>query len=87
MKTAAFAIALAATLIAQDGVARQNWPRYGGTPSSWRYSALDPISNVNVSRLAPAWIFDTGQTGGGLQSTPIVIDGILYLSTSCGTAT
>ena len=82
MKTAVLTIALATSLFAQDGATRQNWPHYGGTPRFWRYSALDQINRANVSRLAPAWIFETGETDGGLQSTPIVIDGVLYLSTS-----
>ena len=38
--------------------------------------------HANVKRLAPAWIFQTGDYEMGLQATPIVIDGVLYLSTS-----
>src|ERR1700730_13466592 len=30
----------------------------------------------------PAWVFQTGDYENGLQATPIVIDGIIYLSTS-----
>ena len=36
----------------------------------------------NVKKLAPAWHFQTGDYEQGLQSTPIVIDGVLYLSTT-----
>ncbi|MBI1792070.1 MAG: PQQ-dependent dehydrogenase, methanol/ethanol family [Acidobacteria bacterium] len=82
MRTFTLTLAVAATLLAQDGATRQNWPHYGGTQRFWRYSGLNQINRANVSRLAPAWIFETGQTDGGLQSTPIVIDGVLYLSTS-----
>lgn len=35
-----------------------------------------------MKALAPAWIFQTGDYENGLQATPIVIDGIIYLSTS-----
>jgi len=53
MKTALLTIAVAATLVAQDGATGQNWPHYGGTQRFWRYSALDQINRANVSRLAP----------------------------------
>src|SRR5271169_1597502 len=65
-----------------DGATHADWPHYGGTPLSWRYSALDQINTTNVKSLAPAWIFQTGDYEQGLQSTPIVVDGVMYLSTS-----
>src|SRR5580693_9446598 len=67
---------------AQDGTTRADWPSYGGTQLAWRYSALDQITTANVKKLAPAWVFQTGDYDQGLQSTPIVIDGVLYLSTT-----
>ena len=73
---------VAATLAAQDGSTRNNWPHYGGQYSAWRHSALDQINRSNVARLAVQWVFQTGVVDGGLQATPIVIDGVLYLSTS-----
>ena len=57
-----------------------DWPSHGGTGSAWRYSALDQINISNVKKLAPAWIFQTGDYQDGLQSTPIVVNGVLYLS-------
>ena len=59
-----------------------DWPSYGGTHAAWRYSKLDQINAANVGKLAPAWVFQTGDHGGGLQTTPIVIDGAMYVSTS-----
>jgi glucose dehydrogenase len=35
-----------------------------------------------VKKLAAAWVFQTGVSDGGLQATPIVVDGVMYLSTS-----
>jgi alcohol dehydrogenase (cytochrome c) len=67
---------------ADDGLTRADWPHYGGTYRAWRYSALDQINASNVKRLVPVWTFQTGDYEGGLQSTPIVVDGVLYLSTS-----
>jgi alcohol dehydrogenase (cytochrome c) len=72
----------ASMLLAQDGATHGDWPEHGGTSLSWRYSALDQINTANVKRLAPAWIFQTGDYEMGLQATPIVVGGVLYLSTS-----
>src|SRR5262249_61987381 len=54
-----------------------DWPRYGGTPENDHYSALAQINRENVSRLQVAWQFDTGEEGG-LQTSPIVVQGVLY---------
>jgi len=66
-------------LYAQDGATRADWPHYGGTQLSWRYSALDQVNTGNVKNLTPAWIFQTGDYAENLHSTPIVIDGVMYL--------
>jgi len=66
----------------QEGPTHADWPSYGGSTYAWRYSALDQINVTNVKKLAPAWIFSTGDYVQGLQSTPIVLDGVMYLSTS-----
>jgi alcohol dehydrogenase (cytochrome c) len=81
---AALAVFAAASLWAQSdgGATRADWPHYGGLQSSWRYSALDQVTAANVSKLTPAWAFSTGDIAGGLQVTPIVVDGVLYLSSS-----
>lgn len=71
-----------AALWAQNGATSADWPSYGGTQLAWRYSALDQINTSNVKKLLPAWQFQTGDYAQGLQSTPIVIDGVLYLSTT-----
>src|SRR5689334_15290493 len=45
-----------------------------------RYSSLAQINRSNVTQLASAWTYDTGETGG-LQTQPIVADGVLYAYT------
>src|SRR5258708_2402495 len=71
---------LAAPVFTQEGgPARADWPHYGGTQLSWRYSGLDQINTANVKNLAPAWIFQTGDYAENLASTPIVVDGVLYV--------
>src|SRR5579862_2169358 len=69
---------------AQDGATHSDWPHYGGTQLAWRYSALDQVNTSNVKNLAPVWQFQTGEYADGLQSTPIVIDGVMYISTPRG---
>lgn len=79
-------LALAPIMSAQDrpidGGTRADWPHYGGTQSAWRYSALDQINTANVKNLSPVWMFQTGEYTDGLTSTPIVVDGVMYISTT-----
>jgi quinoprotein glucose dehydrogenase len=65
------------TTVAKIGCAQQNWPSYGGSPQNNHYSPLAQINRSNVRSLTTAWTFDT-QEEGGLQTTPIVVDGVLY---------
>lgn len=64
------------------GATTKDWPSYGGTARAWRYSALDQINGSNVKSLVPAWVFQTGDYADGLEATPIVIDGVMYVSTA-----
>jgi quinoprotein glucose dehydrogenase len=56
---------------------KRDWPAYGGAPENTHYSGLTQINRTNVKQLSVAWTFDTGETGG-LQTSPIVVDGVLY---------
>ena len=71
-----------AALAAADVATLRDWPSYGGTYAALRYSALDQINTSNVKGLGPVWVFQTGDYENGLQATPIVVDGVIYLSTS-----
>lgn len=57
----------------------QNWLSYGGNYSAHRYSSLNQINAANVKNLAPVWMFPTGEVRGGLNATPIVMDGVMCL--------
>jgi alcohol dehydrogenase (cytochrome c) len=57
----------------------QSWLTYGGTYRAWRYSPLDQINAANVQKLSAAWAFQLGETAGGLQCTPLVADGHMYV--------
>ncbi len=58
-----------------------SWLTHGRTYSEQRYSPLTGISAENVHRLGLAWSYMTG-TKRGLESTPLVIDGVLYATGS-----
>ncbi len=65
-------------LAAQDNNA--NWLMYGRTYDSQRYSGLDQINKENISDLLPVWTFQTGVLDG-FECSPLVIDGIMYITT------
>ena len=65
----------------------QNWLTYYGAYDGQRYSTLDQINTENVKRLSPAWVFQCGSTGlhsgkstYSFEASPIVVDGVMYLS-------
>ena len=60
----------------------QEWPVYGG-PGNARYSPLTQITRANVSQLEMAWSYDSHDafTGSEMQSNPIVVGGLLYVTT------
>ena len=58
----------------------QSWPVNGGTSANNHYSPLTQINRDNVANLAVAWSYDTHEKGG-LQTSPIIIDGVLYAIT------
>lgn len=62
---------------AQNISSHHDWPAYGGGPQDTHYSSLAQINRENVKDLQVAWTYDTGEKGG-LESSPIVVDGVLY---------
>jgi glucose dehydrogenase len=60
---------------------QRDWPVYGGDSEDTRYSSLKQINRANVNKLQVAWTYDTGETGGGLQTSPIIVNGVLYAYT------
>jgi quinoprotein glucose dehydrogenase len=77
--------AIAAPIAAQDSVAPpkadkrnpRDWSVYGGTPENNHFSPLKQINRKNVQRLGVAWTYDAEEPGG-LQTSPIVVQGVLY---------
>jgi quinoprotein glucose dehydrogenase len=74
---------------AQKKATDTGWPAYGNDPGGSRFSSLDQINRSNVVQLRQAWIYHTGalqpaselNQKAAFESTPILVDGKLYLST------
>ena len=56
-----------------------DWLTYSGTYFSQRYSELDQVTPANVDDLQLQWVYQT-PVFGPWQSTPLVVDGIMYLT-------
>lgn len=59
----------------------QNWFTTGRTFSEDRFSPLEQINAGNVQQLGFAWEYDL-QTQRGLEATPVVVDGVLFASST-----
>src|ERR1700736_1364465 len=57
----------------------RNWLTYSGSYASQRHSLLTQITPDNVRNLGLKWLYQ-GATQGAWQSTPLVVDGIMYLT-------
>lgn len=78
----------AAAFLLSAGTQRgaREWRHYAGDPAGTRYSPLDQINRSNVRHLRVAWTHRTGDKRDRPQTTiectPIVVDGVLYLTTA-----
>ena len=69
------------------------WRAYGGNAASSKYSPLGQITRANVSKLEIAWRWSSADNDivksnparpGAYQDTPIMVNGVLYTTTSLG---
>ncbi|HEX5085452.1 MAG TPA: pyrroloquinoline quinone-dependent dehydrogenase [Blastocatellia bacterium] len=76
--------------VAADGVKQEGeWPAYGRDPGGSRYSPLAQINRNNVKNLKVGWTYRTGAAEvkasdarkAAFEATPILVDGLLFLST------
>jgi len=66
-----------------------DWAFWGGDPGSAHYSSLTDLNPGNVLQLRQTWIWKPGEAAledygtrpGMFENTPVVIDGVMYLST------
>jgi quinohemoprotein ethanol dehydrogenase len=62
-----------------------DWPLHNLDLAGSRYSTLDQINRTNVKSLAPRWLFQHGVIDGvSNQTTPIIVDGMMYVTDSRG---
>jgi len=57
------------------------WLNHGRDYAEQRFSPLESVNKDTVGDLGLAWSFDT-QTDRGLEATPIVVDGVMYVTGS-----
>src|SRR5215475_1316565 len=55
----------------------KNWLTYSGDYGGHRFSALTEVNASNARSLVVKWVYQTGATGK-FETTPLVVDGILY---------
>ena len=57
----------------------QNWLTYSGNYASTRFTPLAQITPANVRNLKLQWVYQS-PVAGNWQTTPLVVDGIMYLT-------
>lgn len=57
-----------------------DWLMYGREYQAHRYVELNQITPANVADLHPVWVFATGGENRGLEATPLIRDGVLFVS-------
>ncbi len=64
------------------------WLTYSGDYTGTRHSPLTQITPANVSQLAAQWTFqiESAAVGRAFQSTPLVIDGVIFITGANGYA-
>jgi quinoprotein glucose dehydrogenase len=91
-RTLALSVALTAGVaVAVASGPEGDWRAYGLDPGGRRFSTLARIDRTNVARLRRAWTYHTGDREPvptsqptAFESTPLAVDGTLYVSTPSG---
>jgi quinoprotein glucose dehydrogenase len=69
--------------VEREKSANADWPVNRGDPKGNQYVALAQINATNVHKLRPAWEYHAGDATqrSTMYANPIVIDGVMYLTT------
>ncbi|HET7612813.1 MAG TPA: pyrroloquinoline quinone-dependent dehydrogenase [Gemmatimonadaceae bacterium] len=84
------AIGCSPSLVTTVQPASGDWPAYGHDALGSRFSPLAQITRENVTSLTAAWTYHTGEPLAtsehkrSLEVTPIVVNGVMYISTPLG---
>ena len=65
--------------ILHSGSHPEDWLTYGGNYASQRFSELKQVNTENVANLKMQWVYQLRQQGI-FESSPIVVDGIMYVT-------
>lgn len=77
-------ITLLLTISGSGSAADTEWIHYGGNHWNERHATLTKITKDSVARLVPRRVLQLGQVGTSLSASPLVIDGVLYVSAPDG---
>ena len=76
--------AVAIVLLSASTRGQRDWLYYGQDQGASRYSTLSQISTSNIATLKRAWTFHTGDKSGFFESTPVVVDSVMYFAAGNG---
>ncbi len=87
-----------ATVAGRAADKNRDWPTYAGDKASTKYSPLDQIDKSSIKNLRIAWrqsgmpaelraMFPNAQAPTNYQHTPLMVGGLLYMSTAVGAVT
>ena len=67
----------------------KDFPTHNGNLGNQRYSSLEQINQANIRKLGPVWrthvsAVAPATTHTGQQTSPLVVDGVIYLDTPSG---
>jgi alcohol dehydrogenase (cytochrome c) len=65
----------------------QSWLTYSGSYNSQQFSPLKQINRENISKLKVAWIYQPSKPVANLEASPIVVDGVMYITEPPSTVT
>src|SRR5437588_13096251 len=68
--------------LAAAAATNADWPHFGNTSDNTRFSPLTQINTGNVSKLGVAWTMAEGPQLAGFENDPVVINGVLYMTTN-----
>ena len=77
-------IGLIASLLFVRQIGNVDWTNVGNDKGAMRYSELNQINFKTVKKLKVAWTYHSGEeakNGSTIECTPIVIDGVMYITT------
>ena len=63
-----------------------DWVTYSGNYQAQRFSQLDQINRTNVAQIKPSWVYQM-RNAGIVETSPIIADGIMYITEPPSTAT